>query len=87
MYADDIILLARSQTELAAMNRIASAFAQRNRFQFNGEKSAVMAFNATCEERALCKATRWELFGEAVNCKVAPSYVYLGTIVPEDGIS
>ena len=85
MYADDIILLARSQTELSRMNSIVSAFAQRNRFQFNGSKSAVMVFNVTAVEKARCKDEHWELFGEAVQVK--DSYVYLGTVVPEDDAS
>jgi hypothetical protein len=85
MYADDIVLLARSQTELARMNKIVSIFAQRNRFQFNGSKSAVMAFNTTAVEKARCQAGRWELFGETVLVK--SSYVYLGVVVPEDDAS
>ena len=42
MYADDIVMLAATQQELMLMNRIASRFAQRHRFQFNGEKSGIM---------------------------------------------
>ena len=53
MYADDMIMLARSQAELARMNEIVTAFAKQNRFQFNGEKSAVMAFN---EDREILEA-------------------------------
>jgi hypothetical protein len=82
MYADDIVFLASSQTELTRMNAIATAFAKRNRFQFNGGKSAVMSFNVTPSEKARCKAGKWELFGEAVMVK--PAYTYLGTVVPED---
>ena len=85
MYADDIILLARSQDELTRMNSIASEFARRNRFQFNGSKSAVMVFNATAEQKARCQTGHWELFGETVQVKA--SYVYLGTVVPEDDAS
>jgi hypothetical protein len=82
MYADDIVFLASSQSELARMNAIATSFAKRNRFQFNGGKSAVMAFNVTHAEMARCKASHWKLFGEAV--KVKPAYTYLGTVVPEN---
>jgi hypothetical protein len=85
MYADDIILLARSEAELTHMNSVVSAFAQRNRFQFNGSKSAVMVFNVTAVEKARCKAGHWELFGETVLVK--DTYVYLGTVVPEDDAS
>jgi len=82
MYADDIVLLANSQDELAHMNAIASNFARRNRFQLNGKKSAVMSFNTTAAQKARCKVRRWKLFGEKV--KVTSSYVYLGAIVTED---
>jgi hypothetical protein len=85
MYADDIVFLAGSQPELARMNKVATAFAHRNRFQFNGDKSAVMTFNASPAEKARCQAGHWELFGEPV--KVKPAYTYLGTVVPEDDSS
>ncbi len=38
MYADDIVLMAASQSELARMSSIVSEFARRNRFEFNGKK-------------------------------------------------
>ena len=84
MYADDMIMLARSQGELERMNEVVTAFAKKNRFQFNGEKSAVMAFNATPEAKARCDARQWVLFGERVEVK--DSYVYLGTLVPANGL-
>jgi hypothetical protein len=46
MYADDMVMLVSTQTELKKMNAIATAFAKRNRFEFNGEKSGVMHCNA-----------------------------------------
>jgi hypothetical protein len=85
MYADDIVLMAASQIELARMNSIVSEFARRNRFEFNGKKSGVMAFNATPSERARCSAQKWMLFDEQV--EVVPEYTYLGTNIPSDGIS
>jgi hypothetical protein len=85
MYADDVVMLAASQLELARMNEIATRFAHRNRFEFNGDKSGVMHFNAGPLERARCEATEWTLFGEKV--KVKPAYVYLGTITPGNGLS
>jgi hypothetical protein len=39
MYADDIVMLARMAEELMAMNKIATDFAHKHRFQFNGKKS------------------------------------------------
>ena len=85
MYADDIVMLAATQQELMLMNRIASRFAQRNRFQFNGEKSGVMLFNTSAKQRAIARQAPWRLLGEKV--KVTDSYVYLGTVTPADGMS
>ena len=39
-------MLASSHRELTAMNEVATDYARKNRFQFNGDKSAVMIFNA-----------------------------------------
>ena len=47
MYADDVVMLASSQDELAQMNAVATAFAHHNRLEFNGKKSGVMAFAVT----------------------------------------
>ena len=85
MYADDMVMLASSQAELKKMNAIATAFAKRNRFEFNGEKSGVMQFNTNVQERARCLAEPWELFGERV--KVVSKYQYLGTDTPADGLN
>ena len=81
MYADDIVLLAGSPDELEAMNGIVSEFARQNRFQFNGEKSAVMVFNVTVVARAACSSRRWSLSGETV--EVRESYTYLGAITTQ----
>jgi hypothetical protein len=85
MYADDIVMLAATQRELELMNKIASRFAQRHRFQFNGEKSGVMLFNVKPAAKAAAQSARWTLFGEKVEVK--DSYVYLGTVTPGDGMS
>jgi hypothetical protein len=77
MYADDIVLLAASLPELERMNAVATKFARQHRFQFNGEKSGVMVFNADKEERERAAAHKWQLFGEEVEVKKV--YVYLGT--------
>jgi hypothetical protein len=84
MYADDMVMLASNQAELKKMNAIATSFARRNRFEFNGEKSGVMQFNTAATERAQCLAEPWELFGERV--KVKTKYEYLGTDTPADGM-
>ena len=52
MYADDIVMLASTVTELIQMNEVASEYAYKHRFRHNGDKSAVMAFNANPELRA-----------------------------------
>ena len=85
MYAGDMVLFAHSQSELARMNAVASRFAQQHRFQYNGRKSGVMAFNVSAEERGRAEQRRWLLSGEQV--KVVDSYEYLGTILPSDGLS
>ena len=85
LYADDMILLASSQRELAEMNAVASEYARKHRFQFNGAKSAVMAFNVSSAARRRAYAKDWRLFGEVV--RVTDSYEYLGTFTPSDGIS
>ena len=55
-----------------------------HRFQFNGDKSGVMVFNAPKLERERAEKHEWVLFGEAV--KVKPDFEYLGTILePKDG--
>ena len=83
MYADDIV--AATQQELMLMNRIASRFAQRHRFQFNGEKSGIMLFNTKAKQRATARHAPCRLFGEKV--RVTNSYIYLGTVTPADGMS
>jgi hypothetical protein len=82
MYADDIIMLAGSISELEAMHRIASKFARQHRFQYNGTKSGVMVFNASPAARRRAVATKWTLFGEKVEVK--QEYEYLGTITTPD---
>ena len=78
MYADDVILMASSPRELEAMNAVVTDYARRNRFEYNGKKSGVMAFNATPKTMDAVKNTRWELSGKVV--KVVDKYTYLGTI-------
>ena len=78
-------MLASSVTELERMNTIVTEFARKHRFQFNGEKSAVMIFGGSPSERTRVDSTNWELFGEKV--KVKPGYEYLGTYTPNDGVS
>ena len=77
MYADDMVFMASSVRELRHMMAIATTFAKKNRFQYNGKKSAVMVMNAKARLRAEAAREAWSLAGEAV--KVKDEYVYLGT--------
>ena len=82
MYADDIVLLASSVEELREMNKMATDYAFKNRYQFNGKKSAVMAFNASRELYERAQAEPWTLLGQPVEVK--KSYKYLGTEILHD---
>jgi len=64
MYADDIVLLASSVDQLREMNKVASDYAFKNRYQFNGRKSAVMSFNANRILTEQVCSEPWVLFGE-----------------------
>ena len=85
MYADDMIMLAATQNELAQMNAVASEYARQHRFQFNGGKSAVMAFGVKKTDRARADARGWRLGGEPV--PLVDSYVYLGTTTVTNPLS
>jgi hypothetical protein len=76
MYADDIVMMAGTVNELREMNIVASEYARLNRFRHNGDKSAVMAFNAGAELRKRVLEEKWVLSGEEVQVK--GQYKYLG---------
>lgn len=76
MYADDVVMLAGTVTELREMNAVASEYARRNRFQHNGDKSAVMLFNADAQLRRRVMEEEWVLSGKKVEVK--GQYKYLG---------
>ena len=82
MYADDIVLLANSVTELHQMNNIASDYAFKNRFRHNGDKSAVMVFNADPALKKRVSEQTWTLSGEKVEVK--KKYKYLGVDTPSN---
>ena len=77
MYADDMVFMVSSVSELRHMMAIATTFTKKNRFQFNGKKSAVMVVNAKARLRAEAAREAWSMAGEPV--KVKDKYVYLGT--------
>jgi hypothetical protein len=65
MYADDVVFLAGSVKELREMNQVVTDYARRNRYQLNGEKSAVMAFGADAATTRDVKEEDWRLSGES----------------------
>ena len=79
MYADDIVMLASTVTELRMMNDVASEYAFKYRFRHNGKKSAVMAFNADAQTKQRVNREVWRLSGERV--AVTQEYKYLGVDV------
>ena len=76
MYADDVVMLASTVSELRRMNEVATQYAFKYRFRYNGKKSAVMAFNADKALKRRVEEERWRLSGEKVEVKT--SYKYLG---------
>ena len=82
MYADDVVFLAGSVEELRSMNEVVSEYARRNRYRLNGDKSAVMVFNADAATKQRVQAEPWRLSGEVV--KVKDNYKYLGVDVLEN---
>ena len=80
MYADDIVFLATTPAELVRMNAISTEYARQHRFQFNGQKSGVMAYGVNRAECRRVADMEWELFGEPV--MVTDEYAYLGTATP-----
>ena len=67
MYADDVVMLAGSQTELARMNAVATTFARKHRFEFNAANSAVMAFGAKRSALAAARTRKWTLGATPLN--------------------
>ena len=82
MYADDVVLLASTVSELREMNKVASEYARLNRFTHNGKKSAVMVFNANAALRRRVAEEEWTLSGAKVEVK--KQYKYLGVEMLEN---
>jgi hypothetical protein len=51
------------------MNKVATDYAFKNRYQFNGKKSAVMVFNASRKLYEQTQAEPWTLLGQTVEVK------------------
>ena len=69
-------MLASNVDELRRMNDVATQYAFKHRFRYNGKKSAVMVFNANKALRRRVEEENWRLSGEKVEVK--ESYRYLG---------
>ena len=65
VYADDVVFLAGSVSELRLMNDCVTAYARRSCYQLNGKKSAVMAFNADSATKRDVASESWKLSGES----------------------
>jgi hypothetical protein len=74
-------MLAGSISELQLMNDVVTEFAFKNRCRMNGDKSAVMAFNAASVLKRRVQQQLWTLSGERV--EVRTQYKYLGVDVLE----
>ena len=75
LYADDVVMLASNVQELRRMNEVATQYAFKHRFRFNGKKSAVMAFNAN-------KALRCRVERKNRRLEFRVRYKYLGVDIP-----
>jgi hypothetical protein len=75
MYANNTVMFANSQSELKKRTR---AFAERNRFEFNWDKSRVMHYDANALKRARSLVEPKELSSEVV--KVV--YIYVARFIP-----
>ena len=76
LFADDIVLLARSEADLAASLQVIEHYAKQWRFDFNNNKSNVVVFGADPAIARSAASRQWMLSGCPV--KVVDSYKYLG---------
>jgi hypothetical protein len=74
LYADDIVLLAESESELQSMMDIVSTMAREWRFEMNDTKSKVMVFRDKNAKRV--KKADWLLGGKVIS--EVDEYKYLG---------
>ncbi len=74
LFADDIVLIAKSPQELQSLLNIANKFAKKWNLKFNSKKSKVMAFG-----KRLDKNANWTLGGESID--EVNEYKYLGYFI------
>ena len=75
LYADDIVMLARSGDDLDCMLAIADDYSRKWRFEFNSKKSNVVVIGTT-EQKGAAARRSWVLGGDSL--LVVPEYKYLG---------
>ena len=77
LYADDIVLMASSPSQLRTMLHVLSEYAATWRFDINHKKSSVLiSGHAPKSLVERMKAERWLVDGDCI--KVVDSYKYLG---------
>ena len=76
LYADDIVLLARSPDELRSLLKSAEKWARKWRLAFNVGKCKILVVYASQSIRRKLRATKFKLFGETVD--VVNTVTYLG---------
>ena len=82
LYADDIVLLARTDAELKAMLKVVYEYAHRWRFDINHGKSNVVVVGSK-KEKEEAREMEWKL-GEKV-LEVRETYKYLGAETGKTG--
>ena len=78
LYADDIVLIARSHRELADMMAVLARYALQWCFTFNAKKSNVVVVGKK-SDRDVVKGMIWQLHGSRV--EVSDTYKYLGVVL------
>ena len=76
LYADDVVLMARSPAELQRMLTVLERYAARWRFQVNNTKSEVVIVGTPSQKRSTTNIAQWSLAGSVL--KIVPEYKYLG---------
>ena len=76
LYADDVVLLARSPAELQSMLGVLDRYAAQWRFSVNKTKSEVVVIGSPSQRKRIVADSRWTVGGTEL--KVVPEYKYLG---------
>ena len=78
MYADDLVLLARTAEEMEAMHRVVDQYARQWRFDINNGKTKIVVAGSVgiVRDKAAVRARRWFLCSKEI--LVADEYKYLG---------